>query len=145
MAIESTETATTLKQKLSQQIDTARAKLDALKTDLAGLKEEDLQALQQKRDELQKRLDERKDRAKKMQTDISNWRKERVAHTREAIGSWRKQHEIKKLEARAERAEDYALDLVNVAAYDFEEAEQAILDAMAARYDADSAAVGTPA
>jgi len=104
-----------------------------------------LQALQQKRDDLQKRLDERKDKAKKMQSDISSWRKEKVAHTREAIGSWRKQRELQKLEARAEKAEDYALDLVSVAAFDFEEAEQAILDAIAARFDADSAAAGSPA
>jgi uncharacterized coiled-coil DUF342 family protein len=140
MATESTETTTgNLKQKLNQQIDTARQKLDGLKKDLAGLREEDVQAIQQKRDELLKRLDQRKDKAKKLQADISNWRKEKVAHTSEAIGSWRQKLEIQKLEKRAERAESYALDLVDVAAYDFEEAEQAILEAITARFDANVA------
>jgi hypothetical protein len=51
----------------------------------------------------------------------------------------RQRHELKKLEARAERAREYALDMVTVAALDFEEAEQAVLDAVAARFDAEVA------
>jgi hypothetical protein len=75
-----------------------------------------------------------------MKTDIANWNKEKVAHTQEAIGSWREQREIDKLLNRAERAENYAIDMVTTAAYDFDEAEQAILEAVAARLDANQAA-----
>lgn len=133
-------TADSLKQKLSQHIDAAKTKLDAMKKDLMGMHEEDMQALQEHRDEIQKRLAEQKERANKMKTDIANWNKEKVAHTQEAIGSWRKQREIDKLLNRAERAEDYAIDMVTTAAYDFDEAEQAILEAVAARLDANQAA-----
>jgi peptidoglycan hydrolase CwlO-like protein len=139
MGTESTESTEILKQKLNQQIDSAREKLEALKKDVASLHAEDIETLQQRREELQKRLEERKERTKKLQADIQSWKKEKIAHTREAIGSWRKQRELQKLQSRAERAEVYAIDLVNVAAFDFEEAEQAILDALAARYDADMA------
>ena len=40
-----------LKQKLSQHIDAAKAKLDALKKDLATMHAEDMDALRQRRDE----------------------------------------------------------------------------------------------
>jgi uncharacterized coiled-coil DUF342 family protein len=132
-----------LKQKLSQHIDAARAKLDALKKDLAGMHEEDVEALRQRRDEIDKRLDEQREKAQQLQADIESWKNEKVAHTQEAVTSWRKKRELKKLENRAERAEEFAIDLVLTAAYDFEEAEQAVLDALAARYDANAASAPT--
>ncbi|HVU49408.1 MAG TPA: hypothetical protein VHL80_01915 [Polyangia bacterium] len=128
-----------LKQKLSEHIDAARAKLDTLKKDLASMHAEDMQSLQKKRDEIDKRLDEQRQKAKELQADMESWKKEKVAHTQDAISSWQKKRELKKLESRADRAEEYAMDLVITAAYDFEQAEQAILDALAARYDADTA------
>jgi len=128
-----------LRAKLSQHIDAARAKLDALKKDLSSMHEEDMQALQKRRDEIDKRLDEQKQKAEQLQADMDSWKKEKVAHTQEAVSSWRKKRELKKLENRADRAEEYAMDLVITAAYDFEQAEQAVLDALAARYDADTA------
>ena len=129
-----------LKAKLSQHIDAARAKLDALKADIAAMHDEDVEALRAKREELDKRLAGQKEQAKRLQADIASWKEEKVAHTQEAIGSWRKTREVQKLESRAERAEEYAIDMVAVAAYDFEEAEQALLDAVVARRDADMTA-----
>ena len=136
------KTADGLKQKLSEHIDAAKAKLDALKNELASMQEEDMQALQAQRAQIRERLDEQKDRARKMQADMASWTKEKIAHTQDKISSWRQQREIEKLEARAERAEAYAVDMVTVAAFDFDEAEQAVLDAVAARYDADQIAAG---
>jgi uncharacterized coiled-coil DUF342 family protein len=128
-----------LKQKLSQHIDAAKAKLDALKKDLATMHAEDMDALRQRRDELNAKIDEQREKAQKLQADMQSWKKEKVAHTEDAVSSWRKKHEVKKLENRANRAEDYAIDLVTTAAYDFEEAEQAVLDALVARFDAEAA------
>jgi len=139
MTTEATSTKD-LEEKLLQHIDAARAKLDAFKADIAAMHAEDVETLRTKREELDKRLAEQKDRAKQLQADIASWRKEKVAHTQEAIGSWRQKREVQKLESRAERAEEYAIDMVRVAAYDFEEAEQALLDAVAARRDADMTA-----
>jgi TolA-binding protein len=141
---EATSTAENLKQKLAQQLDAARSKIEALKKDLISLRNEDIEALREKREEIDKRLDEQKEAARKLQADIANWKEEKVAHTQEAIGSWRQRHELKKLQNRADRAEEYALDLVTVAAFDFEEAEQAVLDAVVARFDADMASSAAP-
>jgi DNA repair exonuclease SbcCD ATPase subunit len=134
------KTADDLKKKLSEHIDAAKTKLDALKKDLNGMHQEDMQALQERCDQVRQRLDQQKERTRKMQEDIVNWKNEKVAHTQDAIGSWRQKREIKKLEARAERAEDNAVDMVTVAAFDFDEAEQAVLDAIVARYEAQQAA-----
>ncbi len=141
---ETTTTADDLKQKLAKQLDAARGKIDALKMDIVSLRNEDIEALREKRDEINKRLDEHKDAARKLQADIASWKEEKVAHTQEAIGSWRQRREIQKLQKRADRAEEYALDIVSVAAFDFEEAEQAVLEAMAARFDADMASSAAP-
>jgi chromosome segregation ATPase len=125
-----------LKQKLSAHIDAAKTKLDVLKKELAGIHEEDMQALHEHQEQIRQRLDQQKERARKMQADMASWKQEKVAHTQDKVSAWRQRREIDKLEARAERAEAYAVDMVTVAAIDFDEAEQAVLDAVAARYDA---------
>jgi regulator of replication initiation timing len=142
---EATTTTQDLKQKLSQHIDSAREKLEALKKDISEMHEEDKEILRLKREQIRLHLDEQKSKAQRLQADIQQWKEEKVAHTQEAIGNWRQQRELKKLRTRAERAEDYALDMVNIAALDFEEAEQAVLDALAARLDAQVAEAFTPA
>jgi regulator of replication initiation timing len=129
-----------LKQKISQQIDAARAKLEALKQDLSSVHEEDMAALQEHQKDIRTRIDQQKERAQQRRSDIARWKSEKVAHTQEAIASWKQRREIEKLEARAERAKDYALDMVSAVVYDFEEAEQAVYDAVAARLEAESAA-----
>ncbi len=129
-----------LKQKLAQHIDTARGKLDALKKEIVSMHEQDMDVLREKQDEVRARLDRQKDQARSLQADIATWKNEKVAHTQEAIASWRQRRELAKLQDRAEHAEDFALRMVNLAAMDFEEAQQAVLDAVAARFDAELAA-----
>src|SRR4029453_8194048 len=133
-------TTDTVKQKLSEQIDAAKTKLDAVKRELAGMHEEDLQALQEHREQIRQRVDQQRERARETQASIERWKQEKVAHTQDAIRSWRERREMEKLQSRAERAEAYAVDMVTVAANDFDEAEQAVLEAIAARYEAEQAA-----
>ena len=136
-----TETDTaTLKEKLSQQIDAARTKLEALKRDVSDMHEEDMAAFHDRQKDAQKRMEEQKEHAKKVQSDIARWRSEKVAHTQDAITSWKQRRELDKLQTRADRAKDYALDMVSATVYDFEEAEQAVYEALAARFEAESAA-----
>jgi len=132
-----------LKAKLSQQIDAARGKLDNLKKNIASVHEEDVQALQRKQAEIGQRIAQQKERAKQLKAEMASWQKEKVAHTKEAVASWRQRHELEKLEKRAERAADYAIDMVTAAALDVDDAEQAVLDALAARVEADVAAAST--
>ena len=132
--------AADLKQKISQQIDAASAKLEALKRDLSSIHQEDMAALQEHQKDIRARIDQQKERAQQRRSDMARWKSEKVAHTQEAIASWKQRRELEKLEARADRAKDYALDMVSAVVYDFEEAEQAVYDAVAARLEAESAA-----
>ncbi|BAY23958.1 hypothetical protein NIES2100_37510 [Calothrix sp. NIES-2100] len=57
------------------------------------------------------------------------------------VEEWKASREVKKLEHRAGKAEDYAATFLAMAK--MEEAEKAILEAIAARLDAETAAVAT--
>jgi tellurite resistance protein len=74
-----------------------------------------------------------------LQSKIATWKNERRNRAIDAITSWEQRREIEKLQAHAQHAEDIALDMVSVAAHDFEEAEQAVLEALAARMEAEQA------
>ena len=140
---QTSKTSSGLKQKLASHLEAARGRLETLRQDVSNLHEEDMQALKLKGDELRKRLDEQKERARRMQADIARWTEEKATHTQEAIASWRQRRQIDKLQVRADRAEQYAMEMVAVAMLDFENAEQAVLDALAARFDAEAATAGS--
>lgn len=129
-----------LKQKLQQHVEVARKKLDDLKQDLASLREEDQEALRQKSEEIHRQVEAHKERSRQLRADLESWEREKVSHTKEAVASWRQRREIKKLQTRADRAEDYAVNAIVIAAIDADEAEDAVLDAVAARIDAAAAA-----
>ena len=129
-------------QKLSQEIDAAKLRLDTLKREIADIHQEDKASLRQRQAEACARLDEQKARAQKLQEKITSWKNEKKQHTVEAVARWKQERNLDKLQRRAERAEDYAVDMVTVAAADFEEAESAVYDAIAARVEAEEAAAG---
>lgn len=133
------KTTNELKQKLQQQVEVARKKLDEVKQDLASLRQEDQEALRQKREEIHKEVEAHKEKMRQLRADLESWEREKVSHTKEAIASWRQKREIKKLQSRADRAEDYAVNAIVMAAMDADEAEEAVLDAVVARIDAETA------
>jgi len=137
------ETQESPKQKLSQEIDAAKGKLEALKRDIGEMREEDKATLRERQAEIRAHLDEQKTRSQELQAKITNWKNEKKQHTTEAIATWKQRRDLAKLQKRAERAEDYAIDMVTVAAADFEEAEAAVYDAIAARFEAEEAGTGT--
>lgn len=126
-----------LKQKLGQQLDNAKRKLELLKRDISELHAEDMATLKERRAEIRSRLDQTRSHAEQIQSKIADWRSETRERAVDAITSWEQRREIEKLQAHAKRAEEIALDMVNAAAHDFEEAEQAVLEALAARLEAD--------
>jgi hypothetical protein len=128
-----------LKQRLSQQIDAAKRKLELLKKDISELHDDDMAGLSERQTELRTRLEQQRSLAEQLQTRIASWKNERRNRAVDAISSWEQRREIEKLEAHAQKAEDIALDMVTVATHDFEEAEQAVLEALAARMEAEQA------
>src|SRR6266498_1793790 len=119
-----------LKRKLSQQIDAVSRKLELLKKDLSEVHDGDMAALSERRNDIRARLDQKRTVAQALQSKIAEWQSERRERAVDAITSWEQRREIEKLQAHAQRAEDAALDMVNVAAHDFEEVEHAVLEAL---------------
>jgi regulator of replication initiation timing len=78
-----------LKQNLTEHIDAARGKLDALKADVARMREEDMEGLQARRDEIKQRLDEQNTKAKQLHSDIASWAKQKMAQAKEGAESFR--------------------------------------------------------
>ncbi len=140
MGTEKAKTTDELKQKLEQHVDVARKKLDDLKQDLASLHEEDREALRQKSEEIHRQVEAQKERSRQVRADLASWEREKASHTKEAVASWRQKRETRKLQSRADRAEDYAVNAIVVAVMDADEAEEAVLEAVAARIDAAAAA-----
>jgi hypothetical protein len=135
-----TETKNTqLKQKFQQHIDEAKQRLESAKQDIASLHEEDKEAIRKKSDELKKRMGEQQAKAQQLKKQVTTWLQDKKQQTDDQITSWRQKREVKHLERRADRAEEYALNTIFAAMMDADEAEMAVLDALDARLDAEEA------
>lgn len=128
-----------LKEKLQQRIDEARQRLEDVKSDIANLHHENQEDIRKKRAEIQQRIDAQQERARDVRDQVSGWLREKAEQGEEAITSWRQKRAIKRLESRADRAEEYAVNALVVAMMDADEAEMAMLDALQARLDAEAA------
>jgi hypothetical protein len=95
-----------------------RSKLDEAKASLAAKKQE---------------FDEYR---AKLQTQFED----KEADVKSSVDEWKANREVKKLEHRAGKAEDYAATSVSVAMAMMEEAEEATLAAICKRMDAEAAA-----
>src|SRR4029078_5422492 len=125
-----------LKQRLSQQIDAAKRKLELLKRDIGELHADDMEALSERQREIGTRLDQQRSLAQQLQARISTWENERRERAVDAITSWEQRREIEKLQAHAKHAEEIAIDMVNGAEPHVEEAEPAVLAALTPRMQA---------
>ena len=97
--------------------------------------------------EIQSKLDEAKASiaAKKQEFDdyrakLTNQFEDIESEVKSSVDEWKASREVKKLEHRAEKAEDYAATFVYLAMAMIEEAEAATLTAICNRMDAEAAA-----
>ena len=137
---EQATSSSSLKQKLQEHLAKAQEKLASAKQEIAGLAEQDKQAIRRKAEEIRSRMKSDKEEAERRRKGMSEWLESRKQHTDDQIASWRQKREIKHLQKRADRAEEYAVNIVFTAMVDADEAEAAVLEALEARLDADSAA-----
>lgn len=124
---------------LRERLNAIEGRIQSIKTDVQALPAKAEKALQQKLDEARTKVEAQKQRVEKARSDLKVWSDQKVAETKEAISEWKAKREGRKLNARAERAETHAEAAVILALASIDEAEEAILDAIAARKDADAA------
>jgi hypothetical protein len=140
---EQKKTSSEFKAMVQQQLEEAKQRLTQAKQDLAELNEEDKEAIRKKSAEIQQRIKAQQTRLQGLRDDIAAWIGEKKQQTDEQVMSWRQKRELKHLQKRADRAEEHAVNSVVVAIMDADEAEAAVLDALDARIDAATAAVGS--
>ncbi len=122
-----------LDQKLNRGID----QLKATKAHLEALKNETGAVIETKLNAANQVVEDKKQEAAAVKTKVEELVEEKKAETKELVAEWKANHDNKKLEKRADRAEKYADACVALALCFSEEAEVAILEAIAARKDAD--------
>jgi uncharacterized protein YwgA len=149
MAVETAlnERRLTMSEKIDQFCNNLRDKLTGVDDRIQGFKASVDSANANAKADIQSKLDKtRADfEAHKRKSDEALERikaniEEKKNETKANIEEWKHSRETKKLEKRAQRAENYAADLAWLAMVSVEEAEYATFEAIAARIEADEVA-----
>ena len=126
-----------LGKKLHAKLDSSIDRLKAAKTHLEGVHNETEAAIQTKLKAAKETLEAKQQEASAAKAGMEEYVEAKKAETQDAIAEWKANRDRKKLEKRAERAQNYAEACIAVVLCSAEEAEAAILEAVAARRDAD--------
>lgn len=90
---------------------------------------------------LETRAKERAAKVHDAEVAAKAWFETKKTVTEAQIAQWRVQHEVKKLAARADAADQYAVTAMILAAAAVDEAERASVEAVVARMDSDAAKI----
>ena len=126
---------------LNTKLNDLEARVTSFKTKVQSAPKQAEEALHMQLDLAKQKVESQKQAVDKAKTNLQNWADQKKAEAKATIEGWKANHEAKKLDDRANRAEEYAAAALAVALASFDEAEQAILEAIAARNDAEVIAV----
>jgi tellurite resistance protein len=118
---------------LQTNLNDLEARMTSLKTKLQSAPRQAEEAVHKQLDQLQQKVNSQKQAVAKAKTSVLNWIEQKKAEAKGTIDEW-----TKKLVHRADRAEEYAAAAIVVAAATLDEAEQAVLEAVSARREADA-------
>lgn len=128
-----------LGKKLHVKLDQGIDQLKTTKAHLEALQKETEATIQTKLNAAKQAVEAKKQEAAAARAKVDEFVEEKKAETKEVVAEWKAHHDNKKLEKRADRAEKHADVYVALALYYSQEAELAILEAVAARQDAEEA------
>jgi CHASE3 domain sensor protein len=126
-----------LGKQLHAKLDGGIDHLQATKDHLDDLYKETEAAIQAKLKVAQQTMETKKQEAAAAKAQVEALIASKKEETQAAVAEWKAKHDRQKLEKRAERAHNYAEARIAMALYSIEEAEVAILEAVAAQKDAD--------
>ncbi len=124
---------------LRTQLHNIDERLSSVKTTIESTANEDRAILESKLDDVKANLKAKKNEFNAYREKIKELEQEKETEVKSTVEEWKTKRETKKLNRRADRAEDYAATGVFVAMAAMDEAEAAILEAISARLDADNA------
>jgi membrane protein involved in colicin uptake len=128
---------------LNEKLNNVEGRMNALKTRVNSAPKEAQDALRRHLDAAHQKLEGQKKAIEQARTNAGNWVAQKKSEGAAAIEQWKADREAKKLAHRADEAESYAAAEIEIAAATIDEAEQAVLEAIVARMDADSVAAAS--
>ena len=130
---------------LRDRLNEAEARLEQVKTSIGAAKTGTRASIEGKIAEAKAAAEAQKSALEDAQARMKSDLEEKKAATQEHVAKWKQERQVKKLERRAQFAEDDAMWAMLVAADAIDNANLRALDAIVARMDADEAAGGEAA
>jgi len=129
--------------KLHDNLEAIEDRAKSLRKSIRSAPEKSQAEIQEKLDEAKANLDAKKQEFDAYRAKLKTQFEAKESEVKSHVEEWKTSREVKKLNHRADHAEDYANTAIFLAMAMMEEAEEATLAAVAARRDAEAAA-GSP-
>ena len=126
---------------IHEKLETLAGRMESLKVNVGSTSH----SLQEKLDELRHKGEATKQAVAEARTNLELWVREKNAEGKGLIDRWVENRETQKLAARAQKAEDCAGNAIEIAQASIDDAERMILEAIAARRDAEAVIHAEPA
>ena len=123
---------------IHEKLETLEGRMDTLKRNIGTTSH----SLQEQLDKLRHKGEAVKQAVAEARTNLEQWFTEKKAETKGTIDQWVEDRETQKLAARAQKAEDCAAIAIVIAEASIDDAERMILEAIAARREAEAVTVG---
>jgi cell division septum initiation protein DivIVA len=120
------------------KLETLEGRMDSLKLNIGTT----WHSLQEKLDEVRHKGEATKQAVAEARANLEQWVIERKAEAKGTIDQWVEDRETQKLAARAQEAEECAGIAIVIALASIDDAERMVLEAIAARRDAEAVTVG---
>jgi hypothetical protein len=117
------------------------ARLHRLRATIKSAPKQGQNALQKQRDHIQQKLALQRQALADARENVRSWLDQQQAEATELVGQCKADYDARRLARRADRAEEYAASAILVAAASIDEAEQAVLEAISARLEAEAMTV----
>ena len=121
-----------------EKLESLTGRMDSLKLNLGT----SWHSLQAKLDEVRHKGDATKQVVAESRAKLEQWMTEKNAEVKGVIDRWVENREMERLVARAQKAEDSAVMAIMIAEASIDDAERMILEAIAARLDAEAVTAG---
>jgi hypothetical protein len=123
---------------VQEKLETLGGRMDAMKVNVGTT----WHCLQEKLDLLHHQGEDTKQALAEARADLEQWAQEKKVETKSTIDQWVENRETQKLVARAQETEDCAGIAIVLAQASIDDAERMVLEAIAARRDAEAATAG---
>jgi hypothetical protein len=121
-----------------EKLETLQGRMDSLKLNIGTT----WHSLQMKLDEVRRKGKKSKQKIAEARINLEAWVNEDAAEAKSTVIQWIEEHERQKLVSRAQKAEDRACAAIMIAQASIDDAELMILEAIAARLDAEAVTTG---